>query len=110
MSELTLVFILLISQSLRDNSCFALLRICGPRYAPFSPLKGCGRYKRSLENTPWPEICGIRVGEYLTELPPKKQLAERLHDAVQMARARLEEKVESAKALPNPKPSRRKQA
>jgi predicted nuclease of restriction endonuclease-like (RecB) superfamily len=32
---------------------------------------------------------GIRVGEYLTELPPKKQLAQRLHDAVRLARARL---------------------
>lgn len=34
---------------------------------------------------------GIRVGEYLTELPPKKQLAQRLHDAVQLAHARLGE-------------------
>ena len=34
---------------------------------------------------------GIRVGEYLTELPPKKQLAERLHAAVQLAHARLGE-------------------
>jgi predicted nuclease of restriction endonuclease-like (RecB) superfamily len=32
---------------------------------------------------------GIRVGEYLTELPPKKELAQRLHNAVQLARARL---------------------
>ncbi len=32
---------------------------------------------------------GIRVGEYVTELPPKKQLAQKLHDAVHLARARM---------------------
>ncbi len=32
---------------------------------------------------------GIRVAEYLTELPPKKQLEHKLHDAVHLARARL---------------------
>jgi predicted nuclease of restriction endonuclease-like (RecB) superfamily len=51
---------------------------------------------------------GIRVGEYLTELPPKKELAQRLHNAVQLARARLEEKVAPAKELLAPKPARRK--
>lgn len=33
---------------------------------------------------------GIRVGEYLTELPPKKMLEEKLHDAVRLAQARLQ--------------------
>lgn len=33
---------------------------------------------------------GIRVSEYLTELPPKKILEQKLHEAVQLARARLE--------------------
>jgi predicted nuclease of restriction endonuclease-like (RecB) superfamily len=33
---------------------------------------------------------GIRVGEYLTELPPKKILEEKLHDAVRLAQARLQ--------------------
>lgn len=33
---------------------------------------------------------GIRVSEYLTELPPKKVLEQRLHDAVQLAQARLD--------------------
>lgn len=51
---------------------------------------------------------GIRVGEYLTELPPKKQLAQRLHDAVQLARARLGENVGAINKLP--KPARRKKA
>ena len=32
---------------------------------------------------------GIRVGEYLTELPPKKLLEQKLHDAVRLAQARL---------------------
>src|SRR5260370_540527 len=33
---------------------------------------------------------GIRVAEYLTELPPKKVLEQKLHDAVRLAQARLE--------------------
>jgi len=33
---------------------------------------------------------GIRVGEYLTELPPKKVLEQKLHDAVRLAQARLQ--------------------
>lgn len=33
---------------------------------------------------------GIRVGEYLTELPPKKMLEQKLHDAVRLAQARLQ--------------------
>jgi predicted nuclease of restriction endonuclease-like (RecB) superfamily len=33
---------------------------------------------------------GIRVGEYLTELPPKKILEQKLHDAVRLAQARLQ--------------------
>jgi predicted nuclease of restriction endonuclease-like (RecB) superfamily len=33
---------------------------------------------------------GIRVGVYLTELPPKKVLQQKLHDAVRLAQARLE--------------------
>jgi len=33
---------------------------------------------------------GIRVGEYLTELPPKKMLEQKLHDSVRLAQARLQ--------------------
>jgi predicted nuclease of restriction endonuclease-like (RecB) superfamily len=33
---------------------------------------------------------GIRVGEYLTELPPKKLLEQKLHDSVRLAQARLQ--------------------
>ena len=34
---------------------------------------------------------GIRVAEYLTELPPRQVLERKLHDAVRLARARLAE-------------------
>lgn len=53
---------------------------------------------------------GIRVGEYLTELPSKKKLAEKLHAAVELARARLEEKRGPATPPPALKPTRRKKA
>ena len=33
---------------------------------------------------------GVHVAEYLTELPPRKLLQQKLHDAVRLARARLE--------------------
>jgi predicted nuclease of restriction endonuclease-like (RecB) superfamily len=35
---------------------------------------------------------GIRVAAYLTELPPRKLLQKKLHEAILLARARLEEK------------------
>ncbi len=35
------------------------------------------------------EKSGIRVAEYLTELPPRRLLEGKLHEAVQLARARL---------------------
>ena len=34
---------------------------------------------------------GIRVAEYLTELPPRKVLEEKLHKAIQLARLRFEQ-------------------
>ncbi len=37
------------------------------------------------------EQTGIRVAQYLTELPPKKILQQRLHDAIAQARVRLEQ-------------------
>jgi predicted nuclease of restriction endonuclease-like (RecB) superfamily len=40
------------------------------------------------------EKSGIRVSEYLTELPPKEELQRRLHEAVAQARARLEQREE----------------
>ena len=33
---------------------------------------------------------GVHVAEYLTELPPRKVLQQKLHNAVRLARARLE--------------------
>jgi hypothetical protein len=35
------------------------------------------------------ESRGIRIAEYLTELPPREMLAKKLHDAVRLARERL---------------------
>jgi predicted nuclease of restriction endonuclease-like (RecB) superfamily len=45
------------------------------------------------------ETRGIRVAEYLTELPPREALARRLHEAVRHARERLA-RDEAAKAPP----------
>ena len=39
------------------------------------------------------EKSGIRVAAYLTELPPRKLLQKKLHEAVLLARARLEEEA-----------------
>ena len=36
------------------------------------------------------DLSGIHVAEYLTELPPKKILQEKLHKAIEHARKRLE--------------------
>jgi hypothetical protein len=36
---------------------------------------------------------GIRVAEYMTELPPRKVLEKKLHQAIKHARERLESKV-----------------
>ena len=33
---------------------------------------------------------GIRIAEYLTELPPRKMLEQKLHQAIRHARARLQ--------------------
>ena len=41
------------------------------------------------------EKSGIRVAEYLTELPPKKLLQQRLHEAIAHARARVEQTAPS---------------
>lgn len=41
------------------------------------------------------EKSGIRVAEYLTELPPRKVLEKKLHKAVELARERLEPRIAS---------------
>ena len=43
---------------------------------------------------------GIHVAQYLTELPPRELLQKRLHNAVRVARQRLEQKEGEADALP----------
>lgn len=42
---------------------------------------------------------GIRVGEYLTALPPKKMLEQKLHDSVRLAQARLQAANEKTKGI-----------
>jgi len=54
------------------------------------------------------ESRGIRIAEYLTELPPRDLLAKRLHDAVRLARERIGEKATPAPKLPAAKPARKK--
>jgi YhcG PDDEXK nuclease domain len=49
------------------------------------------------------ESRGVRIAEYLTELPPRDLLERKLHDAVRLARERLGEKPEPTKRLPVPK-------
>jgi predicted nuclease of restriction endonuclease-like (RecB) superfamily len=41
---------------------------------------------------------GIRVAAYLTELPPRKLLQKKLHEAILLARVRLEEKSEGPRS------------
>ena len=40
------------------------------------------------------EASGIRVAEYLTELPPRPLLERKLHDAIALTHQRLTEKLE----------------
>jgi len=54
------------------------------------------------------ESRGIRIAEYLTELPPRDFLAKKLHDAVRLARERLGDKTEPTGKLPNSKQRRMK--
>ena len=54
------------------------------------------------------ESRGIRIAEYLTELPPRDLLAKKLHDAVRLAREKLGENQKTGKELPAPKARRKK--
>lgn len=46
----------------------------------------------------------IRVSSYWTAVLPKKELERKLHQAVRLARARLAQRIESARGLPRPEP------
>jgi predicted nuclease of restriction endonuclease-like (RecB) superfamily len=56
------------------------------------------------------ESRGIRIAEYLTELPPRNILERKLHEAVLLARARLAEKEAAAPRQIAAKSRRRKKA
>lgn len=45
---------------------------------------------------------GIRVASYLTDLPPRPLLQKKLHDAVALARARLEAQPAASPGKQNP--------
>lgn len=44
---------------------------------------------------------GIRVGQYLTELPPKKALERKLHESIALSRALLEDRMERQRSKPS---------
>jgi predicted nuclease of restriction endonuclease-like (RecB) superfamily len=47
------------------------------------------------------DAAGIRVAQYLTELPPREVLERKLHDAIRLAREQLARRTESAEAMPS---------
>ena len=46
------------------------------------------------------DAAGIRVAEYLTELPPQEMLQRKLHDAIRLAREQLARQVEPREQSP----------
>ena len=50
------------------------------------------------------EAAGIRVAEYLTELPPREMLQRKLHDAILLAREQLARQAEADDGLPQIEP------
>jgi predicted nuclease of restriction endonuclease-like (RecB) superfamily len=59
------------------------------------------------------EAAGIRVAEYLTELPPQEVLERKLRDAIRLAREQLARRAELPAAMPRLEPpsrTRKKQA
>jgi hypothetical protein len=59
------------------------------------------------------EAAGIRVAEYLTELPPREMLERKLHDAILLAREQLARQAALTETSPPPEtpskqPSKRK--
>ena len=68
----------------------------------------CAGKKRETVEVLELEPRGIHVAEYLTELPPRELLEQRLHEAVVRSRHLLEQQVvEEAPAKPVPAPKRR---
>jgi predicted nuclease of restriction endonuclease-like (RecB) superfamily len=51
------------------------------------------------------EASGIRVAEYLTELPPRELLERKLHDAIRLAREHLARQAALTDASPRSEPS-----
>ena len=53
------------------------------------------------------ETAGIRVAQYLTELPPRKVLERKLHDAIRIVREQLARRAELPADTPRLKPPRK---
>ena len=53
---------------------------------------------------------GIHVAEYLTELPPRELLQQRLHDAVIYTRLRMEQQAVDEAPIKPPPAGRKKRA
>jgi predicted nuclease of restriction endonuclease-like (RecB) superfamily len=69
---------------------------------PIGLILCAGQHRETIELLDL-ERSGIRVSSYWTEVLPKKELERKLHDAVRLARARLENlKSEPAEPLPAP--------
>ena len=67
--------------------------ICGAKSVPHDPVRGGFPGHQDSARTADTidlERSGIRVASYWTEVLPKKELEEKLHKAVLLARARLE--------------------
>jgi hypothetical protein len=60
----------------------------GSEEAPIGLILCAGKKEETIELLDLPKD-RIRVSSYWTELPPKKELEQKLHDAVLLARARL---------------------
>lgn len=68
----------------------------------------CAGKKRETVEVLELEPRGIHVAEYLTELPPRKLLEKRLHDAVLRARLRLQGRQEDAAGADTPDARRKR--
>jgi hypothetical protein len=54
------------------------------------------------------ETAGIRVAQYLTELPPREVLERKLHEAIRLAREQLARQTELSSIAPPSKSSKRR--
>jgi hypothetical protein len=61
--------------------------------APIGLILCAGKKRETIELLEL-EASGIRVAEYMTELPPRKMLEQKLHKAIEEARDRFQNRIE----------------